>query len=183
MRARMPGDAASTQQDELYRLCARCRKWKGQAEFHNSVTGQFSYCRNCRREYDREYHETRGGPRRRQRQRTRRERLRDWMADLKRGVACADCGDTFPSAVMHWDHLPGPPKVDAISTLVESRTRTLVLDELVKCELVCANCHAVRTAERRRGVAQLGRAPDLGSGGREFESLRPDRQSSDLANS
>lgn len=146
----MPGDGVSRQDEELYRLCARCKKWKVQGDFHKSRTGQFSYCSRCRRQYDREYHKTRGGPRRRERQRTRRERLRDWMADLKRGVPCADCGDRFPSAVMHWDHLPGPSKVDAISTLVESRTRTLVLDELAKCELVCANCHAIRTAARRR---------------------------------
>lgn len=144
----MPSDERHV--DDLYRLCAKCRTWKSQIEFHNSITGQFSYCGDCRREYDREYHRTRGGPRRRERQRRRREQLRAWMAGLKRGVPCADCGEVFQPGVMHWDHLPGLPKIDAISTLVESRTRTLVLDELAKCELVCANCHAVRTASRRR---------------------------------
>lgn len=134
----------------LHRQCARCKKWKAHTEFHASLTGQFSYCAECRREYDRQYYEQRGRPRRRERQKARRERQREWMAELKRGVPCADCGGVFPSAVMHWDHLPGREKIGSISTMLDSRTRTLVLNELAKCELVCANCHAIRTAARRR---------------------------------
>lgn len=30
--------------------------------------------------------------------------------------------------------------------------RETILDEIGKCELVCANCHAVRTFERALGV-------------------------------
>ena len=158
----------------LYRLCARCREWKSGSEFHSSRTGQFSYCKECRRAYDRSYYRQRGGAARRQRQKRRNEEARAWMADLKRGVPCADCGGIFPTAIMHWDHLPGHEKIGELSTLVTARRRTLVLEELKKCELVCANCHAIRTSRRPRGVAQPGRAPDLGSGGREFKSLRPD---------
>jgi hypothetical protein len=50
--------------------------------------------------------------------------------------------------VMHWDHLPGYEKIGCISDLVRSRRRTLVLEELKKCELVCANCHVLRTISR-----------------------------------
>jgi hypothetical protein len=76
------------------------------------------------------------------------------MADLKKGVPCADCGEVFPAYVMHWDHLPGFEKVDAISVMVGSRTRAAVLEELRKCELVCANCHVLRTIDpARRKVA------------------------------
>jgi hypothetical protein len=32
-----------------------CGLWKPGSEFHNSRTGQFSYCRDCRRAYDRRY--------------------------------------------------------------------------------------------------------------------------------
>lgn len=162
--------------DILFRLCVRCRGWKAQVEFHNSRTGQFSYCRSCRREYDRNYYNERGRPARRQRQQARRAALRAWINDLKRGVPCADCRELFPGPVMHWDHLPGYDKVGEISVLLERRSRTLVLQELKKCDLVCANCHAVRTSQRRRGVAQPGRAPVLGTGGRAFKSLHPDRQ-------
>ncbi len=70
------------------------------------------------------------------------------MASLKSGVPCADCGQVFPEWVMHWDHLSGYEKVDCISDLVPSRRRTIVLTELEKCELVCANCHVLRTVSR-----------------------------------
>lgn len=51
---------------------------------------------------------------------------------------------------MQWDHLPGYEKVNAVSNLVRYYRREVVLAELEKCELVCANCHVLRTLARRR---------------------------------
>jgi hypothetical protein len=70
------------------------------------------------------------------------------MASVKEGVACTDCGQFFPVWVMHWDHLPGYEKVACISDMVRNRSRTTTLAELQKCELVCANCHVLRTVSR-----------------------------------
>src|SRR5678815_4039911 len=138
------------------RRCSMCGLWKAQTEFHNSRTGQFSYCADCRRAYDRRYYAQRGRAARIQRKRAHRDAARAWMDSLK-AMPCTDCGQVFPAWVMHWDHLPGYEKLDCIGSMVGSQRRTLVLDELKKCELVCANCHAVRTINRgRRGVAQLG---------------------------
>ena len=135
---------------EIFRLCAMCGTWKSSAEFHNSRTGQFSYCRDCRRAYDRRYYAERGRDARMARRRIAIDAARAWMAGLKEGVPCADCGGVFPVYVMHWDHLPGFEKVDAISVMVGSRTRAAVLEELKKCELVCANCHVLRTIDPAR---------------------------------
>ena len=52
---------------------------------------------------------------------------------------------------MEWDHLPGHEKVSEIATLFGQQRRQLLLKELEKCELVCANCHAIRTYERLTG--------------------------------
>lgn len=132
------------------RRCARCGLWKEQSAFHDSRTGQFSYCRDCRNAYDRRYFAGHGRAARRQRQRARDAQARAWVNSLKNGVACADCGQVFPAPLMHWDHLPGYPKVGAIGSLVGRRSLRLVVEELEKCELVCANCHAIRTAIRAR---------------------------------
>ena len=43
-------------------------------------------------------------------------------------------------------------KVGDISVIVTSRSRDAVLEELEKCELVCANCHVMRTVTRMTGV-------------------------------
>ena len=77
------------------------------------------------------------------------------MDSLKMDVACKDCGETFPPHVMHWDHLPGHVKLDEIGSMVGSRRRDAILTELKKCELVCANCHVMRTVRRaRREIAE-----------------------------
>jgi len=132
------------------RLCAKCLEWKTPAEFHNSRTNQFSYCRDCRRQYDREYYDQRGRRPRLARQRARIDAARSWMAELKSGLPCTDCGEIFPIYVMHWDHLPEFEKVAEVSAMVAGRSREAVLEELKKCELVCANCHVLRTISRAR---------------------------------
>ena len=45
----------------------------------------------------------------------------------------------------------------SVATLVAAGSRQLVLAEIEKCDLVCANCHAVRTYERR--LADGGSVP------------------------
>jgi len=89
----------------------------------------------------------------------RRQRLSAtiaWNRELKQATPCAGCGGTFHPDAMSWDHLPGTVKLDDISNLIRRRfRRQVIIEEMAKCELVCANCHAVRTFERR-GVAQPG---------------------------
>lgn len=72
------------------------------------------------------------------------------MASVKDGTPCHDCGEVFPVFVMHWDHLPEFEKEDEISVMVTNRTQAAVIDELKKCELVCANCHVIRTVRRAK---------------------------------
>lgn len=134
------------------RRCARCLQWKTLDEFHRSRTEQFSYCRDCRNAYDRAYYADRGRSVRLARRRSAIDLARGWMASLKDGVPCTDCGGVFPVYVMHWDHLPEFEKVGDISVLVASRKRAVVLEELKKCELVCANCHVMRTVARMTGA-------------------------------
>ena len=53
---------------------------------------------------------------------------------------------------MEWDHLPGTEKLEDISNLARHGKTRQFHPELVKSELICANCHAVRSYERRNGV-------------------------------
>ena len=48
---------------------------------------------------------------------------------------------------MQWDHKPGFEKLGDVSDFW-GRSRSEVLAEIAKCDLVCANCHAVRTFDR-----------------------------------
>jgi len=62
---------------------------------------------------------------------------------------CADCGDEFPLYVMDFDHRPGEEKIAGISSLVQFRVSIeTLLKEIGKCDVVCANCHRIRTHSR-----------------------------------
>ena len=56
---------------------------------------------------------------------------------------------------MQFDHI-GTDKISSVSRLVSGRSRQAVLDEIEKCELVCANCHSIRTWHRANGRGPNG---------------------------
>ena len=72
-----------------------------------------------------------------------------WYIGLKAGRPCSDCGQAFHPAAMQWDHLPGRSKEADLAVLARRGSRKRVLDKIAKCELVCANCHALRSHLRR----------------------------------
>jgi hypothetical protein len=64
---------------------------------------------------------------------------------LKTGP-CADCGNVFPPECMDFDHVRGN-KAIKVSALVACSAERLMA-EVAKCDLVCANCHRIRTRAR-----------------------------------
>ena len=74
----------------------------------------------------------------------------EWFRELKDNKPCADCGNKFPHYVLQHDHLPGAEKLFNVSTAVTQGISIKKIKlEIEKCELVCANCHAKRTYDRR----------------------------------
>jgi hypothetical protein len=143
--------------------CGSCGVKKPLEYFHRRGAIQQSVCRACRREYDAAYHR-RTRQRRLEQKRRYHEELVVWHSLLK-DAPCADCGGRFHHAAMSWDHCEPEAKLFDVSSMVsKTHSKRKILEEIAKCDLVCANCHAVRTF-RRRGVAQPGRAPGLGPGG------------------
>lgn len=68
-----------------------------------------------------------------------------------KATPCADCGGSFPHYVMEFDHVPERgTKKTSIGAICGSRKMTAktVKVEMAKCDLVCANCHKIRTHER-----------------------------------
>lgn len=133
------------------KLCPRCREVKPLSEFSKNPSrkdGVGSFCKPCRRVYDHERYarlhkwdfEYVPGV-------VERGRAK-WLRSLKEGKSCADCGKVFPYQVMQWDHRPGEDKRGDISSAHWSWTRAEVLAEIAKCDLVCVNCHTIRTFER-----------------------------------
>ena len=79
---------------------------------------------------------------------TYRKRNKDYLTELKESTPCADCGQIYPAHVMQFDHIFF--KTMNVADLSRSSVSIKRLQqEIDSCELVCANCHAIRTHERR----------------------------------
>jgi hypothetical protein len=62
---------------------------------------------------------------------------------------CADCGGTFHPVAMDFDHVRGE-KLNEVSTLLRTGSSLETLKaEIAKCDVVCSNCHRVRTFTRK----------------------------------
>ncbi len=71
------------------------------------------------------------------------DRNRELIDRLKSGP-CMDCGGAFPPYVMDFDHRDPATKYRPVSQLT-GRNEATILAEIDKCDLVCANCHRIRT--------------------------------------
>ncbi len=61
---------------------------------------------------------------------------------------CADCCGWFEPCQMDFDHRPGTNKVADIAWLKYKVSISTLMAEIQKCDVVCANCHRLRTQER-----------------------------------
>jgi hypothetical protein len=68
--------------------------------------------------------------------------------DAFKSRPCMDCGGRFPVCAMDFDHRPDEDKRFEVATNW-GRSRQDLAIEIAKCDVVCANCHRIRTADRR----------------------------------
>jgi len=85
----------------------------------------------------------------RERNRLRTVKCRQFIQDIKKGP-CSDCGNHYPPCAMDLDHVRGEKKDDLSGMCDSGYTLRALMEEVNKCELVCANCHRVRTHKRRQ---------------------------------
>lgn len=79
----------------------------------------------------------------------RRIEFQDRNDAMKLETGCADCSWAEHARGLDWDHVRGE-KIRHVADLVAFASRwESVAAEVAKCECVCANCHRIRTAERR----------------------------------
>src|SRR5262245_16742951 len=74
-----------------------------------------------------------------------------WYEEIKSGP-CFDCGKPFPICVMQFDHRDADRKSFDIGFAIlrpNQFSKTQILEEISKCDLVCSNCHLVRTYLRK----------------------------------
>jgi hypothetical protein len=73
---------------------------------------------------------------------------------LKSGP-CKDCGQKFDPVCMQFDHVPSRgTKLGSVGLFV-TKSENELLAEIAKCDIVCANCHALRTKHRGKQPSEL----------------------------
>lgn len=80
--------------------------------------------------------------------REKRLEIRRIVESIKAGP-CIDCGKKYNHWQMEFDHRPGEEKAGSVTELLASLNKNKVLQEISKCDLVCALCHRKRTHVRR----------------------------------
>jgi hypothetical protein len=88
------------------------------------------------------------------RKRQHRQNILSELRALK-SVPCMDCKKTYPYYVMDYDHRDGTIKSGNVALLAFRGGRNVMLREIEKCDLVCANCHRERTHQRRENKKRM----------------------------
>lgn len=137
----------------MEKTCSQCKQTKLLSEFTTNKAAKFGvqpFCRDCGRKYAQNYY-LRNKKKVHAASRAALKRKRDVMMDLvstyKATHPCIDCGQYYNSCVMDFDHRDPSTKTGVVAWLL-TRTPARIWDEIAKCDLVCANCHRVRTHVR-----------------------------------
>ena len=87
----------------------------------------------------------------------RKATVKQKIREHKEAAGCADCKGKFPYYVLDLDHREGEQKVAEISRMVRStKMWPLIEEEMKKCDVVCANCHRIRTHNRKMALSSNG---------------------------
>ena len=70
--------------------------------------------------------------------------LKRFLRSVKETAGCIDCGYAENVAALQFDHVRGVKEF----TVHSAGSIRRAVGELMKCEVRCANCHAIKTAER-----------------------------------
>jgi hypothetical protein len=124
--------------------CSRCKVAKPEAEFgkHNGrKDGLQSFCTECSKARAKVYYEANAEVMRKQiysSRKSRNQELRGWLTQLKRELGCTFCSETEPVA-LDFHHNQGDK--DFVIGRFRSYSKPQVIKEILKCLLVCSNCH------------------------------------------
>lgn len=138
---------------DVPKTCARCRRQLPLREFplrRKDGTKRYGHCRSCKAAYQRQWYE-----RNRARHianvaviRRRTAAEHRTIVNQAKATPCTDCGLTYPPYVMDFDHVRGR-KLGEIGRMKGKVTTATLRAEIAKCDVVCSNCHRIRTHRRR----------------------------------
>ena len=132
------------------KTCTSCGKEKLLCEFYRASARHDHYRGECKECFKNKIRCTRKPDKRTTRKRSTKARYvkRYALIHTLKSVPCADCHNTFPVYCMEFDHVPERgAKLCNVPMLWHCSEQTF-LAEVAKCDVVCSNCHRIRTRTR-----------------------------------
>ena len=148
------------------KICSKCGRTKSLNFFYLRKSGPrsgkyYEKCKECMKIRGRNYYHLN---RERQlklailRSNKSKNKMRRYLVEIK-DRPCADCGKKYPSYVMDFDHKTDEIKEHEIARMINGGwSKEKINNEIKKCEIVCANCHRIRTHSRNAGLAKVVKA-------------------------
>lgn len=141
------------EQDVSTKVCNKCGIEKPVCEFYVRRPrperwdngGLFGHCKVCHNSYTVDRSKSPSG--KTVKKKIAREyslRRREILWKIKT-VPCTDCGGEFPPYVMDFDHRDKSQKEFTIAESLNRVSMERLMDEVAKCDVICANCHRIRT--------------------------------------
>lgn len=72
----------------------------------------------------------------------RQREIRSYFRNLKKETGCSVCGYNKSGSALHYHHTSKNKEHDIGRMMAQGRAIFSILEEIKKCILVCANCHA-----------------------------------------
>lgn len=151
----IPGMIVNLGYKFMEKFCSKCKQFKEEREFSKCSKrkcGIQVYCKECSKNHSKIRFQKNPEP---YLARTKISRLaiKSKIDEIK-NVPCMDCGNSFPPYVMDFDHISN--KEFNIGSDWRKTSWVKILKEIQKCEIICSNCHRIRTESRRKEKNQLG---------------------------
>ena len=136
----------------MLRFCSTCKIEKEIAEFSRKRAGWNYCCKSCHKVYRRNHYiknKQRYVDKAKAWTKQRKLKFLEWL----KTQSCCDCGIS-DYRVFEFDHT-STDKLHNVSFLLHAGSDARLWSEIVKCDIVCANCHRIRTIERLGGYKSL----------------------------
>jgi hypothetical protein len=134
------------------KTCTKCKISKNISNFNrHKITkdGYRTWCKVCALEKQAYYRRT--YPKAKQVMKNnhvkRRERNRIFIKKYLNAHPCVDCGDSRWQ-VLHFDHVKGQKLRNISHMVLRACSISLLKKEIKKCQVLCANCHLLKTAKQ-----------------------------------
>lgn len=133
------------------KTCSKCKQQLGRDLFNlrrSAKDGLQNWCKQCHRNCQNNYYKRDDHYKTRVKLAADKNRLakRQQLSEILKS-GCVNCGESDP-IVLEFDHIDPATKFMEVGNMMQSGYAwNKVLEEISKCQILCANCHRRKTAK------------------------------------